>query len=175
MAVAMTAILGTAAANAHAEAMGALGMHNFQAPIGIRWWMGEQYALDLGLGFSSSDDGGPDGSLSGLTLEAGVPISVKKWERARFILRPGVFYQSDDVIVPATPTDQKVKFNTFGVTGELEVEVFLVDNVSISASHGIMYSSSKLDVTGAESSTNFGTFGNDFTNVGFHVYLFGEK
>ena len=55
---------------------------------------------------------------------------------------------------------------------EPEAEVFLADNFSVSASNGIGFTNT--DPGGAGSSeTSFSTFGNNFTNIGFHFYFFG--
>jgi hypothetical protein len=58
------------------------------------------------------------------------------------------------------------------IQGELEAEVFLVDNVSVSASQGFQFTNFDPAVGGSE--TDFGTTGANFTNLGFHVYLFGQ-
>ena len=56
---------------------------------------------------------------------------------------------------------------------EIEAEIFIVDNVSVSASHGIAFSSFNPPGPGDSEST-FSTFGNNFTQVGFHVYFLGN-
>ena len=162
------------AASAHAEGVkGGLGFHNVEAPIGIRHWVSEKMAVDLGIGFSSEDQGSE--SITGFTIDAGLPISMKKWDKVNFILRPGIMYNTEDQFAdgdgdPLT-ADTKEKFNTFGVSGEFEVEVELAENFTVSAAHGIGFSSSKLDISGAESQSGFSTMGNNFTTIGFHVYL----
>ena len=159
------------AASAHAEGVkGGLGFHNTEAPIGIRHWVSEKMAVDLGIGFSSADAGSE--TLTGFTIDAGLPISMKKWDKVNFILRPGIIYNTEDVFYDdGINPPSKEKFNTFGVSGEFEVEVELAENFTVSAAHGIGFSSSKLDISGAESVTGFSTTGNNFTTIGFHVYL----
>ena len=49
---------------------------------------------------------------------------------------------------------------------------FLVDNFRVSAAHGIGYRSFNPAGPG-DSQTSFGSLGNNFTNIGFHVYFFG--
>lgn len=171
-AAAMMLVFGAGAA--HAEGMkGGLGFHTTDAPVGIRHWVSEKMAIDAGLGFQSQDFGSE--TISGMTLNVGLPISLKKWDKVNFMLRPGLQYSTEDEFAdadgnPLTP-DTKEKFNTFGVSGEFEVEVELADNFTVSAAHGLGFSSSKLDISGAESQSGFSTTGSNFTSVGFHVYL----
>ena len=161
------------AAGEHAR--GALGFHNSSAPIGGRWWMsGEKVGIDAGIGFGSSQAPGyPDEKVTNFTLDVGVPFVLKSWSRAHLILRPGLTYGSQQVVTTALP----VAFDTdnatsLGISGEFEAEVFLVDNVSVSASHGIRFDS--LNPPGAgDNITSFSTFGNNFTEVGFHIYFLG--
>lgn len=155
-----------------------LGFHDLDAPVGVRWWLaGQKVGIDLGLGFNSSSatlEGYPDDNTSSLAFSAGVPIVVKSWERVHVLFRPGFFYHKEEVVVsdagllePFATEDIK----TMRISGELEAEVFLMSNLSVSASHGIAYES--VDFGGPDKQTSFGTVGNNFTDVGFHMYLFG--
>lgn len=157
-----------------------LGFHDLSAPVGVRWWFaGQKVGVDLGIGFSSESatfDGFPDDNTSRLAFDVGVPIVVKSWPRVHVLFRPGFFYEKDEEIEPGL--DPLVDpFETFDVktmriSGELEAEVFLMENLSVSASHGLAYES--IDVEGLDDkATGFGTLGNNFTEVGFHMYLFG--
>lgn len=162
---------GTPARHAH----GGLGFHTTEAPIGFRWWMaGQKVAFDAGLGFGSEQ--APvyaDEKITNWTLDFGVPIVMKSWDRAHVLFRPGLLYHSQQVVVTAPPaafdTDDETSFS---LTAEIEGEVFLVDNVSFSASHGIAFSS--IDPVGTgDSITSFNTIGRNFTQVGFHLYFLG--
>jgi hypothetical protein len=166
----------------HAEEMalgehrnGGLGFHNIEAPIGVRWWFaGQKVGVDLGLGFASTPAPSySDEQLTGWTIEVGVPFVIQSWSRAHIIVRPGLLYDSQqfEATSPPTPFDTE-DGTTFVVTGEIEAEVFLVDNFSVSASHGIGFASFD-PPGGGDSITSFSTFGNNFTNIGFHVYFFG--
>ena len=154
---------------------GGLGFHNVEAPIGLRWWFaGQKVGVDLGLGFRSNPAPSySDESLTGWTLEAGVPLVLHSWSRAHVLFRPGILYDSQQFEATSPPDAFDTQDGTrFVVTAEIEAEVFLVDNVSISASHGLGFSS--YDPPGGGSSiTSVSTFGNNFTNIGFHVYFFG--
>ncbi|HEY3156710.1 MAG TPA: hypothetical protein VGK76_08820 [Candidatus Eisenbacteria bacterium] len=154
----------------------ALGFHDTSAPLGVRWWLASQkVGIDLGLGFHSDDaasSGFPDDKLTGWAIDAGVPIVVKSWPRVHVLFRPGILYRSQQVEDPSTP----LVFDTenqkdFFVTGELEGEGFILENFSVSASTGIAYESFD-PAFGADKETFFTTLGNNFTEVGFHLYLF---
>ena len=161
------------AAGEHAR--GALGFHNSSAPIGGRWWLsGEKVGIDAGIGFSSSPaPNHPKEKVSSFSLDVGVPFVLKSWSRAHLILRPGLTYGSQKFETSSSvqpfDTDNQT---TMTVSGEFEAEVFLVDNVSVSASHGIRYESVNPPGSG-DNSTSFSTFGNNFTEVGFHIYFLG--
>jgi hypothetical protein len=154
---------------------GGIGFHNVTAPLGVRWWLSsEKFALDLGIGFHSEKalPDYPDENVTGWALDVGVPIVMKSWSRVHVLLRPGILYESQQEVATAPPTAFDTENEkTFNVSGEIEVEAFLLDNFSVSASTGIAYQS--IDPPGpGEKITSFSTIGNEFTNVGFHVYLF---
>lgn len=145
-----------------------LGFHNFEAPVGLRWWFpGQTVGLDLGLGFFTDEE--DDESTLDFAFDVGVPFVVQSWDKAHVLVRPGLLYESDEFVFGAPP---EVGTNTaFTVSVEIEAEVFLADNVSFSASHGIGFRN--FDPEAGDSSTNFGTLGRNFTDIGFHVYLWG--
>jgi hypothetical protein len=154
---------------------GGLGFHSIDAPLGGRFWFADQkVAVDFGLGLRS--DPAPsydDESLMGWTIELGVPIRVKSWDRVHVLARPGFIYDSVEVETsdPPDPFDTDNQ-TTIALTAELEVEVFLVSNFSVSASHGIGYF--KVDPPGGgDSESSWNTFGADFSHIGFHYYFFG--
>lgn len=154
---------------------GGLGFHNSGAPLGVRWWLvSEKYALDLGIGFHSEKalPDYPDEKVTGWALDVGVPIVLKSWDRVHVLFRPGIFYESQKVVVTSPPVAFDTENEkTFNVSGEIEAEAFLLKNFSVSASIGIAYQS--IDQPGAgDKITSLSTIGNEFTNVGFHVYLF---
>lgn len=155
---------------------GSLGFHNVSAPLGGRWWFGGQkVGVDLGLGFSSTPADGYDESLTGWAIEMGVPIVLKNWDKLHLLFRPGLLFESDEVQMtnPPTPfaTDDRTSIS---VTAEIEAEIFIVDNFSVSASHGIGFFSVD-PAGGGDGSTSFGTLGNNFSHIGFHIYFFGGK
>ena len=153
----------------------ALGFHRVEAPLGVRWWFsGQKVAIDFGLGFGSHEDPATDEDLSDFALDIGVPIRLKSWDRVHFMVRPGILYTSEEEVTNGPPPPIETDNTTsLSVLGELEVEVFLADNVSFSASHGLGITNT--DFAGGGSSSTMGTFGANFTNIGFHVYLFGGQ
>ena len=156
---------------------GSLGFHDVDAPLGVRWWFsGQKVGLDLGAGFQSNSAGPvgyPNDHLKTFAVAAGVPLTLKSWRQVHFLFRPGIFYQNEQVraSVPPEPFATENQ-KTIRVTGELEAEAFLLDNFSVSASHGIGWSQFDPGF-GADKETSFGTLGRGFTSVGFHLYLFG--
>jgi hypothetical protein len=154
---------------------GGLGFHNVEAPLGVRWWLGDSrtFGIDVGLGFMSTPASGYDERLSDWAVEFGVPMLLKSWDRFHLIFRPGIMFQSEEVQTTTPPdpfgTDEQT---TMTIAAEIEAEIFLVKNVSVSASHGIGIQ--RVDPAGGgDSYSNVGTFGNQFTNIGFHIYFFG--
>ena len=158
---------------------GSLGFHHVEAPIGLRWWLsGQKVGIDLGLGFNSTPaEIDPDESETGFALDIGVPFVLHSWENVHFMFRPGLLYQSQEEGFDEEPGTPGIQFDTestseMSLLAELEVEAFLRDNFSVSASHGIGFVRSDPGFGGDET-TSFGTFGREFTNIGFHVYFLG--
>ena len=154
---------------------GALGFHDADAPLGFRWWFrGQKLALDAGVGFSSHEEeitAGNTETFSHWVIDAGLPILLKSWgNHVHFMLRPGILYRSDEVL---TTTGAKDKDTEFDARAELEAEYFLVENVSLSASMGIGLQN--FNPAEGESTTDWSTFGGNFTQVGFHVYLWAPE
>jgi hypothetical protein len=164
-----------------------IGFHSTDAPLGVRWWLsGQKIAIDLGVGFGSDEafNGYPDESVSNWAVDAGVPIVLKTWPRVHVLFRPGILYESHEVVIsdgpppPAgEPFDTDSETDLF-ITAEIEGEAFLLENFSVSASTGISYRSHKpadfdpTDGLEPETETSFSTIGNNFTNIGFHLYMF---
>jgi hypothetical protein len=183
---AFAALLFPAASQAvdHTGAWG-VGYYDENAPIGLRYQFGEKAAFDFGLGFSSFE--GPDEAEPGETknfliynIEAGVPLTLVKTERADFFFRPGVLwssipYQLDNGVDPVS--DERVSDLTFKL--HLGAEWHATDNLSLSVGHGFNILSTHGvdagdDLGGEpESSTSWGTEGFDITQIGFRWYFGG--
>jgi hypothetical protein len=162
-----------------------IGFHSSDAPIGARWWMSSnQYAIDLGIGFGTekgvtlidtnnngTNDTRVEETLGHWTAELGMPWAMRRWSKVAVMLRPALRYTSEDDLESFLADGSRVKRNTYGVTGELEVEWQIAHNLGISASHGLEYTTTKLDQEGAVSQWSLDTTASDFTSLGFHVYL----
>lgn len=172
VALALVVCAGAASAQGGGEFKGALGFHNVEAPVGIRWWINDKVALDAALGVGSDENTAVDENLSRWALDLGVPILLRSFDRLDFLVRPGIMFQSQEGVVDPGPplvTDDGTTM-TLGV--ELEAEVFLLENFSVSAAHG--FAIVNTDPPVGESTSDWGTTGANFTNIGFHVYLFGK-
>jgi hypothetical protein len=156
---------------------GGLGFHNVEAPVGVRWWLaGQKIGFDLGFGYSTSSAepaGFPDEQLSDWAFDLGVPFVIHSWSHAHVLLRPGILYVSEEEVVGPGPGFDTDSETTLTVAAEIEAEVFLVDNFSVSASTGIGFVN--FDPVAGDNQTSFTTIGRNFTTVGFHVYFFGSS
>ena len=149
--------------------------------IGVRHWLSERVGLDGAIGFAtaSAEVAAADTLFektegTALTFDAGVPFSMKKWEKVNLIVRPGLIWSRATLKGKTTPTPPKDTATLMVFTGEIEVEWMVAEHLGISASHGIAYSSFK-EENGSSTidfkSTGFLTTGNNFTSLGFHVYV----
>ncbi len=188
LAVVCSLSLFAAVSSAQAEARhasGGLGFHDIAAPLGFRWWLAEQkVGLDLGIGFGSEPSGFPDEKVSNYALDIGVPLVMHSWEGAHVMFRPGILYTSQQEGFDSDPgagfTFDTDNTTSMSIRAEIEGEIFLRDNVSVSASHGIQFVTDQQANTsptgpGPDSQTSFGTIGRQFTQVGFHLYFFGTS
>jgi hypothetical protein len=170
----------SSAAIAASHPSGGLGFHRSVAPIGGRWWFGDaqKVAFDFGFGFDTDEVGDPttpepddEATLFDYAIDIGVPILVKGWDRAHLSFRPGLLRLSDEDFVGG----EKDRGSRTLISAELEAEIFIVDNVSFSASSGIAIDMNDPPAPPGDddSTTEFSSTGNDFTTLGFHVYLGG--
>ncbi len=157
---------------------GALGFHDVEAPIGVRWWLaGQKIGIDLGFGYNTvAATGRTDQTLTHWAIDAGVPFVMHSWDRAHVLFRPGILFQSEEVDVSLGPPPAPFETDTgslLDVTAEIEAEVFLVQNVSVSASTGIRFHSENPPSGFADVPSTFETVGRNFTDLGFHLYFLG--
>jgi hypothetical protein len=165
------------AADGESPATIGLGFRTTQAPIGGRWWITSMIGVDAGFGFSSEeantfDLGGNEiqGTLESWAVDAGLPLCLKQWQRVHFIARPGFFYRSEDDAETFFLLGEFEKRTEWVASLDLEVEIFLAANASVSASHGIAYVSEQLESEDT-ANTRITSRGGNLTAVGFHVYL----
>lgn len=176
--LALVALTGVASAQGTAQQatadheQGGVGFHSIQAPLGGRWWLNPKFAIDAGLGFGSNESGAGT-SLSNWALDLGVPITMRTFDRLSVMFRPGILYQSVEVITDTGPPIVTDNDTQMALNLELEAEVFLTDHFSVSASEGLAFINTS--PAGGSSTTDWGTTGANFTTLGFHVYMFGSK
>jgi hypothetical protein len=151
-------------------AMGGIGFHTTDAPIGVRHWFTEKVAGDAGIGYvtDKTEQGPGEVKATTTSVELGLPISVAKLDKAHLLFRPGYEYFMTKDEATGSPD---VKTTGNGFSAELEVEYWLTEKLSLSASHGVFFGSSEDDRTPKRKVTTVTTFGENFTNVGFHLYL----
>lgn len=153
---------------------GSLGFHSIDAPLGGRYWFAHQkVGVDFGLGLRSTPAPSYDEHLSGWAVELGLPIVLKSWDKVHLLARPGFLYDSQEVEMSDPPepfaTDDRT---TVALSAELEAEVFIASNFSVSASHGLVYTKVS-PAGGGDSDSSWNTTGADFSHIGFHYYFFG--
>jgi hypothetical protein len=152
---------------------GGLGFHSIDAPLGGRYWFDNQkVGVDFGLGLRSTPSPDYNEHLMGWAIELGLPIVVKSWDKVHLLARPGLVYDSQGVEMTSPPepfaTDDRT---TLALSAELEAEVFIATNFSVSASHGIVYTKVS-PAGGGDSDSSWNTEGADFSHIGFHYYFF---
>lgn len=171
-ALATTLVASAAMAAGPAKGKFGLGYFDPNAPVGVRYWVNEKVGVDLGVGFSQTEDQAE--TLNGYRIDIGVPISVANYENAFFFVRPGFIYDTQqDLLVDFGPpvVVDKYDINSWAIGLDLGVEWFINDRFSLQVGHGFGYSSTKADLPGAETSTGIQTRDLGISNVGFHFYF----
>jgi hypothetical protein len=167
--VALSLIAATSAsAKDMAKRLG-LGFITTDAPVGGRYWFSPKAGLDLGFGITSDQRETPAGdkeTRTGWSVEVGIPIVIiPVGDRVNFLFNPGFLY-SDPGTFGSGDSD-----TMYRILGSLEFEVFVTGDFSVSAAHGIGVVIES--PAGGESTTSWGTFGENVTQFGFHYYLPG--
>lgn len=139
--------------------------------IGIRQWFNRGFGFDLALGYYQAEIKPLPETFTGYTVDVGLPITLKRpSEKVNLILRPGFQWgQLEDV--DETPPPITIDWDLLGATLDLEVEWMVADKLSISASHGAGWFRLRDNGNPKTSRTYAGTLGSNFTQLGFHVYL----
>ncbi|MGH7723955.1 MAG: hypothetical protein ACREOU_00860 [Candidatus Eiseniibacteriota bacterium] len=153
----------------------AVGFSDFEAPLGVRWWLGESHAvgLDFGVGFFSGDVGAPGGGTDVITGALAFPVRVTSWDRLRVAIRPGLKYQRREftsIILGGFISDEAS--NAYSVSVALEPEFFLIRNFSVSAAVGAQVRFTHYEESG-EDTSEFFSQGQTLLGFGVHAYLFG--
>ena len=184
-----TMLVGAASAHAEEGPKGGLGFRSRAIPVAVlagapfaavpslggRHWMNDQFGIDLGLGFDQAKfEPAPEQKFTAFVVDVGVPISLKKVsDKVNFIFRPGFQWSSleDKLDATSSSPESTIKTTAFAVSGELEVEFMVTEYLSVSASHGIHYFQAENDLNPKDKLTSFGSDEGNFTQLGFHVYL----
>jgi hypothetical protein len=139
--------------------------------IGIRQWFNRGFGFDLAVGYYQAEIKPLPEKFTGYTVDFGLPITLKRpSEKVNLILRPGFQWgQLEDV--DETPPPITIDWELLGATLDLELEWMVTDKLSISASQGVGYFRLRDDGNPVTSRTYVGTLGSNFTQLGFHAYL----
>ena len=145
-----------------------LGFVDNDVPIGVRYWLSPKIGLDLGFGISSTQletSPGEKTTYTNYSFAAGLPINmITVGDRVNLHFLPMFEYRSLD-----QGTDNATEFN---IIAALEFEVFVTKDLSVSAAHGVVFSSTS-PPGNAETTTDWSTFGSNITDFGVHYYLPG--
>lgn len=143
-----------------------LGYYLSDAPVGVRYWVTPKVGLDVGVGFEMKDLGAK--SATSYWFDLGIPYIVVGTERANLFVRVGAVIGILDDRVYGTGLQDKT-WTDVNVSLAPGAEVFVGENFSLEASHGIGVEF-KSPPTG-DSLTNVKTFGNGISSLGFHFYF----
>jgi hypothetical protein len=169
---------------ADSKGVWALGYWNKNAPIGIRYQATDKMGVDLAFGFQTSkgiDESSastPEKTFNTFDVDFGLPMNLKRTERANFFFRPGVTFQMVPYYVGTSGTATKKTLNNLAVSGTLGAEWKVTDNLSLSVGHGIEWDKANGfvapgDLFPAEvtKESTFGTRALSLTDLGFRWYF----
>lgn len=152
----VTTLATTAALAEPAAGKWGLGYFSEEAPVGARYWLNPKVGIDLGLGFSQTEESGE--TINGFAVDLGVPFVLGNYENAYFFIRPGFLYQ-----------DVENNFTQYAVGADFGVEWFINKRFSLQVAHGAAFSN--IDPETGDSETSISTRGLGISNVGFHFYF----
>lgn len=184
---ALALLAGPPLAQAESAPMGGLGFHagstpfdgfgfllgrGFASPsVGARQWFTDRIGGDIGVGFFDLSAKPGEDKLTSVMATVGMPILIKRLDdRVNFIFRPGFAWSSQKEELGPPPV-VTTKWTAIAVTGELEAEYMVTPHLGISASHGVAWGKLHDDGTPETEITSVGTLQNNFTQLGFTVYL----
>ncbi len=163
------------------------GYNNGQAPIGARYWFSNTLGADLGIGFESvrfpkgqntAEKAAEKEGANSFWIEAGIPFVVYPTEKANLMIHlSGLLGFEDDNLYEynlarSNDTITGHTFTRFSIRLTPTVEVWLTDNFSLQAGHGVEFQIvNPYKETKVDASYRIGTFAEPFTNFGFHFYF----
>jgi hypothetical protein len=140
----------------------AIGYHNSEAPLGIRYWFAPKVAFDIGAGFESEDR--EDHRAESYWIGAGFPIVLHQSERVNFIMRPGMIIGREG--------DGHETWMTTTFMGGPGAEVFIGDHFSLEGFTGIAIEIEEIpEAYGGGTLTDIKSFSGNLTQFGFHYYF----
>ena len=169
--IAVVALTPTARAEDPGFSKVGIGFHDVAAPLGVRWWVGHNTALDIGFGFAS--DPFNDLRLNRGTVRLGAPTVIRRFGRLAAEVRPGIGYSIEQTIEYSnapTFTYRMVNDHVIEPSLQLEAEVLVVDHLSVSGAFGFGATIRKLGATD-ETVTSWSTTAGNFAHFGLHLYL----
>ena len=168
-ALCLAVVLGAAlpAAAQHAGEF-SIGFNNSDAPIGLRYFLGERLAFDVGIGFDSTDLG-PENATSWF-FEFGLWHILYDYGPTFFFVRPAIAYSVlDDRVFGEGFLDET--WTVFDLELNLGAEVRFADRFGVTFQHGIRWSRTSLpdelvDEGFDENYSDFHSFGENVTQAG---------
>lgn len=184
-----------AAENANQRLVGkkGIGYYSSAAPLGVRYWMSDAMAVDVGVGVdltTKADNGATtvteDEMLFDWAFDVGLPFVLHGEENMIVYARPGLTFVGTNVFdASATPgtggaiTDKVYDIAIAGglsLGGEFFLGQFGWPNLSFSGQVGIDFTFVSPGAEGAESTFNFGSTFDDVSvvdtgSLGFHIYF----
>jgi hypothetical protein len=190
----MVAVTGSAfaqTANQRLEGTTGVGYFNSVAPVGVRHWVNDGMAVDVGVGvdfrnnegvFQDANDVTATASLFDYAFDVGLPIVMHGEENMIVYFRPGVTLSGVQAVLDATTPGADAKGYDTTIRGEVALggEFFLGQfgwpNLSLSGQVGVGVDFMQSRVDGSDSTVQFSTSttGVDITrsgNMGFRLYF----
>ena len=173
-------------ANQRLEGSTGVGYFNSVAPVGVRHWVNDGMAVDVGVGVDyKNNQVAPSAATTSLfdyAFDLGVPVVMHGEENMIVYFRPGVTLSGVQGFTGTNATDQDAKGYDTTVRGEVALggEFFLGQfgwpNLSLSGQVGVGVDWMKPRADGVDSSVQFSTSttGVDITksgNMGFRLYF----
>ena len=173
--IAVACVVVTPALATPAKGAWGVGYHGQDFPLGVRMWLSEKVALDLGLGFSSDPFNATGDNKTTWGLEVGAPIVIAgAGDETRFFIRPGIEYRSiPNPIVGGPNANPDNDETAFGITGQLGVEHWFGRRFSLQVADGIAFYNVDPGIGGSHTVFRTQAFG--ISNIGFHYYFGGGK
>jgi hypothetical protein len=180
--VAVTSSAFAQTANQRLEGTTGVGYFNSVAPVGVRHWVNDGMAVDVGVGVDyKNNQVAPSTATTSLfdyALDVGVPVVMHGEENMIVYFRPGVTLSGVQGFT-GTADDKGYDTNVRGevaLGGEFFLGQFGWPNLSLSGQVGVGVDWMKSRVDGADSSVQFSTSttGVDITrsgNMGFRLYF----